>query len=52
MIVTKGGKDFVEDRLALLKVLREINSKIENYYQFPEADIRNEYIQLRKLILV
>ena len=25
---------------------------IENYYQFPEEDIKIEYVQLRKLILV
>ena len=25
---------------------------IENYYQFPEEDIKNEFVQLRKLILV
>ena len=25
---------------------------VENYYQFPEEDIKNEHVQLRKLILV
>ena len=25
---------------------------IENYYQFLEVDIKTEYVQLRKLILV
>ena len=25
---------------------------IENYYQFPEKDIKYEYVQLRKLLLV
>ena len=25
---------------------------IENYYQFPEEDIKNEYVQLGKLLLV
>ena len=29
-----------------------MNSIIENYYQFAEEDIRREYIQLKKLILV
>ena len=48
----KRRTDFIEDRIALSNVLGQINSIIENYYQFPEKDIKNEYIQLKKLILV
>ena len=36
----EGENDFIEERLALSNVLRQINSMIENYYQFPEEDIK------------
>ena len=42
---------FIEDRVALSKVVSQINSILENYYQFPEEIIKNENIHLRKLIL-
>ena len=45
-------KDFIEDRVALSKVLSKIIFMIENYHQIPEEDIKDEYEQLRKLILV
>ena len=51
-LLEKGQSDFIEDRVALSKVLSQTISLIENYYQFPEEDIRNEYVQLRKSILV
>ena len=35
----KEESEFIEDRVALSKVLSQINSMIENYYQFPEKDI-------------
>ena len=44
--------DFIENRVALSNVLSQIRSIVENYYQVVEEDIRGEYIQLRKLILV
>ena len=51
-LLEKGQSDFIEDRVALSNVLSQINSILENYYQFPEEDIKSEYIQLRKIILV
>ena len=51
-MLEKGQSDFIEDRVALSNVLSQINSIIENYYQFPEEDIKSENIQLRKTILV
>ena len=51
-LLEKEQSDFVEDRIALSNVLSQINSMIENHYQFAEEDIKSEYIQLRKLILV
>ena len=48
----KEENEFIEDTVALSKVLSQINSMIENYYQFPEEHIKNEYVQLIKLILV
>ena len=48
-----GQSVFIKDRVALSIVLSKINSTIENHYQtIVEEDIKNEYIQLRKLILV
>ena len=51
-LLEKGQSDFIEDRVALSIVISQINSMMENYYQFPEEYIKNEYVQLRKLILV
>ena len=51
-LLEKRQSDFIEDRVALSKVLSQKYSMIENYYQFPEEDIKSEYGQLRKLILV
>ena len=51
-LLDKRQSDFIDNRVALSKVLSQINSMIENYYQFPAKDIRNEYVQLRKLLLV
>ena len=41
-LLEKGQSDFIEDRVTLSKVLSQINSMIENYYQFPEEDIKTE----------
>ena len=51
-LLEKGESDFIEDRLALSNVPRQINSVIENCYQFADVVMKSEYIQLRKLILV
>ena len=47
-----GQSVFIEDRVALSTVLNQINSIIENHYQFAEENIKSEYIQLRNVILV
>ena len=44
--------DFIENRIDLSNILSQINCIIENRYQFAEKDIKCEYIQLRKVILV
>ena len=44
--------DFIENRVTLSNVLSQINSIIENHYQFAEEDIKSEYIQLRKILLI
>ena len=51
-LLEKGQNDFLEDRVALSNILSQINCIIENHYQFAEKDIKNEYIQLRKLFSV
>ena len=51
-LLEKKESDFIEDRVDLSKVFSQINFMIENCYQFPEEDIKNEYGPLRKLILV
>ena len=51
-LLEKGESDFIEDRVALSEVLSQINSMIENYCQFPEEDIKNEYVESRKPKLV
>ena len=51
-LLEKRQTDFIEDRIALSNVFSQINSIIENHYQCAEEDIKSEYIQLRKLILV
>ena len=51
-LLEQGRSNFIEDRIALSNVLSQIKSLKENYYQFPEEDIKSEYIQLKKLILV
>ena len=51
-LLEKEQIDFIEDRIALSNVLSQINSIIKNHYQFTEKDIKSEYIQMRKLILV
>ena len=33
----KEESEFIEDRVALSEVFSQINSMIENYYQFPEV---------------
>ena len=47
-----GQSDFIENRVTLSNVFSQVNSIIENNYQFAEDDIKSEYIQLRKLTLV
>ena len=51
-MLKNGQSDFIEDRIALSNVLSQVNSIIENHYRFAEEDIKSEYNQLRKLILV
>ena len=51
-LLQKGQSDFIEDRIALSNLLSQVNCIIENHYQFAEEDIKSDYIQLRKLILV
>ena len=51
-MLEKGQSNFIEDRVPLSNVFSQINSIIENYYQFDEEDIESEYIQLRKPLLV
>ena len=51
-LIEKRQSTFIEDRVALSNMFSQTNSIIENYYQFDEEDIKNEYIQMRKLILV
>ena len=51
-MLEKGESDFIEGRLALSNVLRQMNSIIENRYQYADVDIKSEYVQLRKLLLV
>ena len=51
-LVEREVCEFIEDRVAPSKVLSQINSMIENYYRYPEEDIKNVYVQLGKLILV
>ena len=47
-----GQSNFIEDRVALSNVPSQINSIIENLYQFQEENMKSEYIQLRKILLV
>ena len=42
---------FIDDRVALSNVVSQIDSIIENFYQFPEEDKKSEFIHLTKLIL-
>ena len=51
-LLEKGQGDLIEDRIPLSNVLSRINCIIENQYQFGEGDIKSDYKQLRKLILV
>ena len=51
-LLEKEESEIIEDRVALPKVISQTKFMIGNYYQFPEEDIKNEYVQLRKLILV
>ena len=48
----KGQSNFTKDRVDQSNVLSQINSILENHCQFVEEDIKSEYIQVRKLILV
>ena len=47
------GKDnYIENRIALLKVLKHINCIIDNYSAYEDNEcIYNEYVELRKLII-
>ena len=51
-LLEKGQSNFIEDRLAQSNVLSQLYSIIENHHQFVDEDIKSEYIQLRKVILV
>ena len=47
-----GKNNYIEDRIALLKVLRHINCIIDNYSSYEDNEsIYNEYVELRKLIV-
>ena len=46
-----GKNNYIEDRIALLKVLKHINCIIDNYSSYEDNEsIYNEYVELRKLI--
>ena len=51
-LLENDQSDLIEDRVALSNVFSQINSIIENYYNFFEEDIKSDYIRSRKLILV
>ena len=51
-LLEKGQSDFTEGRIALLNVLNQINSIIENQYQIDSEDLTNEYIQLKEVKVV
>ena len=47
-----GKNNYIEDRIALLKVLKHINCIIDNYSSYEDNEsIYNEYVELRKLIV-
>ena len=47
-----GQNNYIEDRIALLKVLKHINCIIDKYSSFEDNEsIYNEYVELRKLIV-
>ena len=47
-----GKNIYVEDRIALLKVLKHINCIIDNYSSYEDNEsIYNKYVELRKLIV-
>ena len=47
-----GKNKYIEDRNALLKVLKHINCIIDKYFSFEDNEsIYNEYVELRKLIV-
>ena len=47
-----GKNNYIEDRIALLKVLKHINCIIDNYYSYEDNEsIYNEYVELRKLFV-
>ena len=51
-LIEKEQSDFIENMTVLSNVLCQINSIKENHYQLTEGDIKSEYVQLGKLILV
>ena len=47
-----GKNNYIEDRIALLKVLKHINCILNNYSSYEDNEsIYNEYVELRKLIV-
>ena len=50
-LLEKRQSNFIEDRVTLSNMFSQMNSIIENDYQFDEGDIKSEYIQLIKLII-
>ena len=47
-----GKNNYIEDRIALLKVLKHINCIIDNFSSYEDNEsIYNEYVELRKLIV-
>ena len=51
-ILQFGKNNYIEDRIALLKVLKHINCIIDNYSSYEDIEsIYNEYVELRKLVV-
>ena len=51
-LIEFGKNNYIEDRIALLKVLKHINCIIDNYSSYEDNEsIYNEYVELRKLIV-
>ena len=46
------GTEYIEKRIALLNILKQINCIIDNYSSYEgDENFYNEYVELRKLII-